>query len=119
MDYQDQSMEYVEMPADYKVWSIVNIVLSVLTCCCSICAIITNLASLILAILALLKGNEVAGLMAQGEQGLIQAQEVSKKAKLFNIIASALIAVNVILFIIGFIFGFMGQFMTILPFLYN
>ena len=102
MDYQNQTTEYVEMPADYKVWSIVNIVLSALSCCCSCFGII----GLVLSIIALMKGNDVAKFTEQGEAGLIQAQEASSKAKLFNIIASALVGVGIVVGIISFFLGF-------------
>lgn len=98
MDYLNQSPNYSETPADYKVWSIVNIVLSVL--CCSCCGII----GLVLAIMALLKSNEVATLTAQGNA--MMAQEASGKAKQYNIIASILVGISLIFNIIGFFFGF-------------
>lgn len=103
MDYQNQSMEYVEMPADYKVWSIVNIVLSVL--CCGCCGII----GLVMAILALLKSNDVTKAIEQGEAGLIQAQEASSKAKLFNIIASVLIGLSFIINVVYLFFVILGN----------
>lgn len=90
MDYQYQNAGYVEAPQDYKVWSIINIVLGVL--CCGCCGII----GLVLGIMALLKSNDVSKFVAMGEDGLAQAQEASSKAKTFNIIASVMVGLSVI-----------------------
>lgn len=106
MDYQEQSEEYVQMLPDYKAWSIINIVLSVIFCC-SFCGI----ASLILSILALVKGNDVNKYVAQGEAGLVSAQEASKNAKMFNLISSILLAlcfVGCVIYAIVYFFILMG-----------
>ncbi len=95
MEYQYQNAGYIEAPQDYKVWSIINIVLGVL-CCCN-CGFI----SIIMGVLALLKSNDVAKYIAMGEEGIGMAQEASSKAKLFNIIASAFIGLSIIVGIIG------------------
>ena len=81
---------YTEVPQDYKIWSIVNIVLSVL--CCGCCGII----GLVFAIMALLKSNDVEKNLSMGEPGLPAAQEASSKAKTFNIISTALVALSFI-----------------------
>lgn len=95
MDYQYQNTGYIEAPQDYKMWSIINIVLGVL--CCGCCGII----GLVLAIMALMKSNEVGTAIQQGEAGMAIAQEASEKAKLYNIIASALVGLS---FIFNFIY---------------
>ncbi|MBR1449216.1 MAG: CD225/dispanin family protein [Prevotella sp.] len=90
MDYQYQNAGYVEAPQDYKVWSIINIVFGVL--CCGCCGIF----GLVLGIMALLKSNDVSKYVAMGEEGLVQAQEASGKAKTYNIIASIFVGLSVI-----------------------
>lgn len=62
-DYQYQNDGYVETPQDYKIWSIINIVLGVL-CCCN-----CGFVSIIMGILALMKSNEVEKNIQMGEQG--------------------------------------------------
>lgn len=89
-DYQYQNDGYVETPQDYKIWSIINIVLGVL--CCGCCGII----GLVLGIMALMKSNEVEKNIQMGEQGIMLAQEASSKAKTYNIIASAFVALSFI-----------------------
>ncbi len=89
-DYQYQNDGYVETPQDYKIWSIINIVLGVL--CCGCCGII----GLVLGIMALMKSNEVEKNIQMGEQGIMLAQEASSKAKTYNIIASVFVALSFI-----------------------
>ena len=95
MDYQYSNPGYTPAPPqDYKVWSIVNIILNVL--CCGCCGII----GLVFAVMALLKSNEISNLVAMGEEGMAQAEELSNKAKTFNIVASVLGGLSFILNII-------------------
>lgn len=125
MDYQNQTTEYVEMPPNHKTWAIVNIVLAAIicggaTCTFAICGVIINIIALVFAILALLKSNEVSKFAGQGEAYLMQAQEASSKAKLFNIVSTALIVLNLLLFIAFFafyFFGILGSELIMLPFL--
>ena len=96
-DYQYQNDGYVETPQDYKIWSIINIVLGVL-CCCN-----CGFVSIIMGILALMKSNEVEKNIQMGEQGIMLAQEASSKAKTYNIVASAFIVLSIIVGFIVFI----------------
>jgi hypothetical protein len=54
MDYNYQENTFVPQPNDYKVWSIVNSVISILFCCSC-----TGIISLVLSIIALMKSNDV------------------------------------------------------------
>ena len=96
-DYQYQNDGYVETPQDYKIWSIINIVLGV-PCCC-----FCGFVSIIMGILALMKSNEVEKNIQMGEQGIMLAQEASSKAKTYNIVASAFIVLSIIVGFIGLI----------------
>lgn len=87
----EQQFFNYEPPKDYKVWSIINIIVSILFCC-SCCGII----SLVLSIIAMTKSNEVGRCLAMGEAGLPVAQEASKNAKLFNLISTILLILDAI-----------------------
>lgn len=50
MEYNNQENTFVPQPNDYKVWSIVNLVVSILFCCSC-----TGIVSLVLSIIALMK----------------------------------------------------------------
>ena len=54
MEYNNQENTFVPQPNDYKVWSIVNLVVSILFCCSC-----TGIVSLVLSIIALMKSNDV------------------------------------------------------------
>ena len=96
MEYNNQENTFVPQPNDYKVWSIVNLVVSILLCCCSC----TGIVSLVLSIIALMKSNDVNKYNMMGESSAILAQDASKTAKTLNIISSILLAVGFILSII-------------------
>ena len=89
MEYNNQENTFVPHPKDYKVWSIVNLVISILFCCQCL-----SIASLVLSIIALMKSNDVNKYNMMGESSAILAQDASKTAKTLNIISSILLAVN-------------------------
>ena len=89
MEYNNQENTFVPQPNDYKVWSIVNLVVSILFCCQCL-----SIASLVLSIIALMKSNDVNKYNMMGESSAILAQDASKTAKTLNIISSILLAVN-------------------------
>ena len=89
MEYNNQENTFVPQPKDYKVWSIVNLVISILFCCQCL-----SIASLVLSIIALMKSNDVNKYNMMGESSAILAQDASKTAKTLNIISSILLAVN-------------------------
>ena len=89
MEYNNQENTFVPQPNDYKVWSIVNLVISILFCCQCL-----SIASLVLSIIALMKSNDVNKYNMMGESSAILAQDASKTAKTLNIISSILLAVN-------------------------
>ena len=89
MEYNNQENTFVPQPKDYKVRSIVNLVISILFCCQCL-----SIASLVLSIIALMKSNDVNKYNMMGESSAILAQDASKTAKTLNIISSILLAVN-------------------------
>ena len=89
MEYNNQENTFVPQPKDYKVWSIVNLVISILFCCQCL-----SIVSLVLSIIALMKSNDVNKYNMMGESSAILAQDASKTAKTLNIISSILLAVN-------------------------
>ena len=89
MEYNNQENTFVPQPKYYKVWSIVNLVISILFCCQCL-----SIASLVLSIIALMKSNDVNKYNMMGESSAILAQDASKTAKTLNIISSILLAVN-------------------------
>jgi hypothetical protein len=102
MDYENQGINYAVQPKDYKVWSIINLVISIIFCC-SCCGLI----SLGLSIYALIKSNEVGNCLAMGEAGIPAAQKASKDAKTFNIVSTILLVLQAILSAVYlFIYGF-------------
>jgi hypothetical protein len=104
MDYNYQENTFVPQPNDYKVWSIVNLVISILFCCSC-----TGIVSLVLSIIALMKSNDVNKYNMMGESSAILAQDASKTAKTLNIISSILLAVNFALDIVyALIWGIAG-----------
>lgn len=105
MDYNYQENTFVPQPNDYKVWSIVNLVISILFCCSSC----TGIVSLVLSIIALMKSNDVNKYNMMGESSAILAQDASKTAKTLNIISSILLAIGFITSIIYMlIYGITG-----------
>ena len=90
--YQNQNAGYAEAPQDYKVWSIINIVVNLI--CSGCCGII----GLVLAIMALLKSNVVSKYIGMGDDA--SALEASNKAKTFNIISSVFGGLSVIVNVI-------------------
>ena len=105
MEYNNQENTFVPQPNDYKVWSIVNLVVSILFCCCSC----TGIVSLVLSIIALMKSNDVNKYNMMGESSAILAQDASKTAKTLNIISSILLAIGFITSIIYMlIYGITG-----------
>jgi hypothetical protein len=104
MDYNYQENTFVPQPNDYKVWSIVNLVISILFCCSC-----TGIVSLVLSIIALMKSNDVNKYNMMGESSVILAQDASKTAKTLNIISSILLAIGFITSIIYMlIYGITG-----------
>lgn len=102
MDYNNQENAYYEQPNDYKLWSIINLVISIVFCC-SCCGLI----SLGLSIYALIKSNEVGNCLAMGEAGIPAAQVASKNAKTFNIVSTLLLVLQAILSVVYIlIYGF-------------
>ena len=91
MDYNNQENAFYEQPKDYKLWSILNLVISIVLCC-TCCGLI----SLGLSIYALIKSNEVSNCLALGEAGIPAAQEASKNAKTFNIVSTILLVLQLI-----------------------
>lgn len=73
MEYNNQENTFVPQPNDYKVWSIVNLVVSILFCCSC-----TGIVSLVLSIIALMKSNDVNKYNMMGESSAILAQDASK-----------------------------------------
>lgn len=105
MEYNNQENTFVPQPNDYKVWSIVNLVVSILLCCCSC----TGIVSLVLSIIALMKSNDVNKYNMMGESSAILAQDAFKTAKTLNIISSILLAIGFITSIIYMlIYGITG-----------
>lgn len=101
MEYNNQENIFVPQPNDYKVWSIVNLVISILFCCSC-----TGIISLILSIIALMKSNDVNKYNMMGESSALLAQDASKTAKTLNIISSILLAVGFITSIVYiFVYG--------------
>lgn len=90
MDYNYHQINS-QQPKDYKIWSIVNLVVSILFCCSC-----TGIISLVLSIIALVKSNDVSSMLLNGEAQIAQAQEASKLAKTLNIISSILLAIGFI-----------------------
>ena len=104
MEYNNQENTFVPQPNDYKVWSIVNLVVSILFCCSC-----TGIVSLVLSIIALMKSNDVNKYNMMGESSAILAQDASKRAKTLNIISSILLAIGFITSIIYMlIYGITG-----------
>lgn len=104
MEYNNQDNTFVPQPNDYKVWSIVNLVVSILFCCSC-----TGIVSLVLSIIALMKSNDVNKYNMMGESSAILAQDASKTAKTLNIISSILLAIGFITSIIYMlIYGITG-----------
>ena len=104
MEYNNQENTFVPQPKDYKVWSIVNLVISILFCCSC-----TGIVSLVLSIIALMKSNDVNKYNMMGESSAILAQDASKTAKTLNIISSILLAIGFITSIIYMlIYGITG-----------
>jgi hypothetical protein len=95
MEFNNQENAFVQQPNDYKIWSIVNLVISILFCCSC-----TGLISLVLSIIALMKSNDVNKYIMMGESSAVLAQDASKTAKTLNIISSILLAVGFILSIV-------------------
>lgn len=95
-------------PNDYKLWSIIGLILSVI-CCCN-----CNIVSLILSILALVKSFDVQKYYEMGEAGIMQAKDASEKAKLFNIISYIFL---VIWLILGVIYWIVNGFSAIMDML--
>ena len=91
MDLNNQQSSYLEQPNDYKIWSIINLVVSILFCCSC-----TGIISLVLSIIALTKSNDVSKYLLAGESGILQAREASKLAKTLNLISSILLALGFI-----------------------
>lgn len=104
MEYNNQENIFTPQPKDYKVWSIVNLVISIIFCCSC-----TGIVSLILSIIALMKSNDVNKYNMMGESSAILAQDASKTAKTLNIISSILLAIGFITSIIYMlIYGLKG-----------
>ncbi|UKK54489.1 CD225/dispanin family protein [Prevotella sp. E2-28] len=102
MNYNNQGDIYFDRPNDYKVWSIINLIVSILFCC-SCCGLI----SLVLSIIALLKSNDVSKFLRMGEAGIAPALEASNNAKTYNIIATVLLVLNCIGSVVYYVvFGF-------------
>jgi hypothetical protein len=91
MEYNNQENIFIPQPNDYKVWSIVNLVISILFCCSC-----TGIVSLVLSIIALMKSNDVNKYNMMGESSALLAQDASKTAKTLNIISSILLAIGFI-----------------------
>jgi len=91
MEYNNQENIFTPQPNDYKVWSIVNLVISILFCCSC-----TGIVSLVLSIIALMKSNDVNKYNMMGESSALLAQDASKTAKTLNIISSILLAIGFI-----------------------
>ena len=95
MNYNNQGDIYFDRPNDYKVWSIINLIVSILFCC-SCCGLIT-----------LLKSNDVSKFLRMGEAGIAPALEASNDAKTYNIIATVLLVLNCIGSVVYYVvFGF-------------
>jgi hypothetical protein len=105
MEFHYEQAAFSNKPNDYKTWSIINLVVSIVLCC-SCCGII----SLVLSIIALTKSNNVSKYLMMGENGILPAQQASKDAKTYNIVATALLVVDSLGTIMYYIFFGFAQF---------
>ena len=98
----DGSSDYVPMPKDYKMQSIILIAVSVF--CCGLCAGIVNLA---LGVMALLENNKVEPAYHAGNYELAQAasDKAGKYTKIGFIVFGVGIVLEIIFFIIYIIIG--------------